>query len=48
MRSIQSKPHEIGTYKLNKIRLSCFDDKRFLVDGINSLAYGHKKIVNYC
>ena len=49
MRSIQSKPHKIGTYKLNKIRLSCFDDKRFiLVDGINSLAYGHKKIVSYC
>ena len=32
-------------YLLNKVSLSCLDDKRFiLVDGINSLAYGHKDI----
>ena len=27
MNRIQSKYHEIGTYKINKIPLSCFDDK---------------------
>ena len=27
MNSIQSKDHRIGTYEINKISLSCFDDK---------------------
>ena len=46
MQRIQSKLHNIGTYKLNKISLSCFDDKRFVLDdGINTLAYFHKDIV---
>ena len=27
MKRIQSNLHSIGTYDLNKIRLSCFDDK---------------------
>ena len=39
MKRIQSKLHEIGTYDLNKISLSCFDDKRYVLnDGINTLA----------
>ena len=30
----------MGTYDVCKIPLSCFDDKRYLLDdGINSLAY---------
>ena len=46
MKRIQSKLHSVGTYELNKISLSCFDDKRFFLnDGINTLAYGHKDIV---
>ena len=33
------------TYKSNKISLSVFDDKRYILkDGINTLAYGHKDI----
>ena len=45
MERIQSKLHSVGTYDLNKISLSCFDDKRFVLDdGINTLAYGHKDI----
>ena len=45
MKRILSERHSIGTYLLNKISLSCFDDKRFILDdGINSLAYGHKDI----
>ena len=46
MKRIQSKSHKIGTYELNKIYLSCFDDKRYILGhGINTLAYGHKDIV---
>ena len=26
----QSKDHRIGTYEINKISLSCFDDKIFI------------------
>ena len=43
MKRIQSKNHKIGTYEVNKILLSCFDDKRFVLDdGIHTLAYFHK------
>ena len=27
MRRIQAKKHKLGTYEVNKISLSCFDDK---------------------
>ena len=47
MKRIQSELHRIGTYDINKINLSCFDDKRYVLDdGINTLAYGHKDIVD--
>ena len=40
MRIIQAKKHKIGTYEIEKISLSCFDDKRFVLDdGIHTLAY---------
>ena len=39
MKRIQAKKHKIGTYEINKISLSCFDDKRqVLDDGIHTLA----------
>ena len=39
MKRIQSKLHRLGTYDVFKISLSCFDDKRYILDdGINSLA----------
>ena len=45
MRRIQGKKHKMGTYKINKISLSCFDDKRFVLDdGINTLFYFHKDL----
>ena len=45
MKRIQSKKHKLGTYEINKISLSCFDDKRFVLDdGIHTLAYFHKDI----
>ena len=49
MKIIQDKKHKIGTYEINKISLSCFDDKRqVLDDGIHTLAYFHKDSVTNC
>ena len=45
MKRIQSDLHGVGIYEINTISLSCFDDKRFILDdGIITLAYGHKDI----
>ena len=45
MKRIQSKLHRIGTYDVCKNSLSCFDDKRYILDdGVNTLAYFHKDI----
>jgi len=45
MKQIRSFNHELYTITLNKIGLSCYDDKRYILeDGVTSLAYGHKKI----
>ena len=30
MKRIQNKKRELGTYEINKISLSCFDDKRYV------------------
>ena len=47
MRRIQSKKHKIGTYEINKILSSCFDDKRFVLDdGVHTLAFFHKNLRN--
>ena len=41
----QNKLHKIGTYDVFKIPLSCFDDKRYILDdSINTLAYFHKDV----
>ena len=46
---IQAKKHKIGTYEIDKISLSCFDDKRYVLDdGINTLAYFHKDCNKKC
>ena len=45
MKTIRSNNHELGSYEINKISLSCFDDKRYIhKDGKTSYAYGHKNI----
>ena len=42
MRTIRSDHHVISSYEINKISLSCYDDKCYILDdGISSLAYGH-------
>ena len=46
---IQSKKHKLGTYEIDKISLSCFDDERYVLDdGICTLAYFHKDSVTSC
>ena len=45
MKTIRSINHQLASYEINKVSLSCFDDKRYISnDGINSYAYGHKNI----
>ena len=45
MRGIKSKNDNITTQEKNKISLSAFDDKRYILsDGINTLPYGHRVI----
>ena len=46
MKTIRSDKHQLYSFEINKVSLSCFDDKRYILkDGISSYAYGHKKIV---
>ena len=45
MKTIRSQNHELGSYEINKISLSCFDDKRYIHNnGVTSYAYGHHRI----
>ena len=45
-RRFQNKKHKVGTYEVNKISFSSFDDKRFVSDdGIDTLAYFHKNLI---
>ena len=45
MKTTRSDCHQTSSYEINKVSLSCFDDKRYLLnDGIKSYAYGHYKI----
>ena len=49
MKRNQSKKHKLATYEINKISLSCFDDKRYMLDdGIYTLAYFHKNSDTSC
>ena len=46
MKTIRSQRHQLGSYEINKVSLSCFNDKRYIHhdDGTSSYAYGHYKI----
>ena len=41
MKTIRSEKHQLASYELNKVSLSYFNDKRYILDGIKSFAYGH-------
>ena len=43
MKRMQAKKHKIGTHEIDKISLSCFDDKRQVFDDrVHTLAFFHK------
>ena len=45
MKTIRSQRHQLGSYEINKVSLSCFDDKHYIHDnGTSSYAYKHYKI----
>ena len=45
IKTIRSQRHQLGSYEINKVSLSCFDDKYYIHDnGMSSYAYGHYKI----
>ena len=45
MKTIRSENHELGSYEISKVSLSCFDDKRYIYENrITSYAYGHHEI----
>ena len=49
MKRIQAKKHKIGTYEIDKTSLSCFDDKRLVLDdGVHTSAYFHKDCNKKC
>ena len=49
MKRIQAKKHKIGTYEIDKISSSCFDDKIFVLDdGVHTLAYFYKDCNKKC
>ena len=49
MKRIQIKKYKLGTYEIDKISFSCFDDKRYVLDdGIRTFAYFHKNTVTSC
>ena len=45
LKTIRSNRHQLGSYEINKVSLSCFDDKRYIHEnGITSYSCGHYKI----
>ena len=49
MKRIQSKKHQLRTYEIGKISLSCFDDKRYVLDdGMHMFAYFQKDGITGC
>lgn len=50
MRSIRRENHSLYLNSINKISLSPFDDKRYLLAPhcVKSYSYGHFKIANKC
>ena len=49
MKRIQAKKHKIRTYEIDKISLSCFDDKRFVLDdGVHTLGVFVNNSRSFC
>ena len=49
MKRTKSKQNKLETCEIDKMSLSCFDDKRYVLgDGIYTLSYFHKSSVTSC
>ena len=49
IKRVRSKKHKLGIYEIDKISLSCFDNKRYVLDdGIYTLSYFHKNSITSC
>ena len=49
IKRIKAKKRKLGTYEIDKISLSCFDGKRYVLDdGVNTLANFHKDCNKKC
>lgn len=47
MKTIRSEAHDIGSYEINTISLSAYDDERYILkDGVSSYAYRYYQISN--
>ena len=45
MKTVRCQRHQLGSYEINKVSLSCFDDKHYIhYNLMSSYAYGHYKI----
>ena len=48
MNTIRISAHKLASFTINKIGLSCYDDKRYILDGgFDTVAYGHWKYAAY-
>lgn len=45
IKRIQSKTHQLQTYKVKKISLPCYDNKPYITLATTTLAYGHKILI---
>ena len=43
-KTIRSVSHDVHTYEQRKVTLSAFNDKRYLIDNVHSVPYGHYRI----
>ena len=43
-KTIRSVSHNVHTYEQRKVTWSAFDDKRYLIDSVQSVPYGHYRI----
>ena len=45
IKTVRRQKHQLRSYEINKVSLSCFDDKHCIHDnGMSSYAYGHYRI----
>ena len=46
MKVIRSDNHKLKSYTINKISLSCYDDKRYILNnGVDTMSFGHKDLL---